>query len=216
MAARADERPGHTLERQLAATDRAGEHRCSHCEIMVPPSVDSAMSMALLDRFTTRRLRAERLTADHLDEIVRMHADPVVMARLGGVRDAAASMAYFERNLNHWREHGFGLWIVYEREGREPIGRAMLRWLRVGDVDEVEIGYAFYEPYWRRGLASETTLACIDLARRELRRTSLVAVTSPDNLASQRVLTKAGFVYEREFPVEGTVCRLFRHRVADM
>ena len=169
--------------------------------------------MAALDRFTTARLRGERLRPGDFGEVRRMHLDAAVMEHLGGVRDEAGTTAYFERNLKHWRDHGFGLWIVYERDGVEPIGRAMLRWLRVDDADEVEVGYAFYELYWRRGFASEVTLACIGLARRELLADSLVAVTAPGNDASQHVLTKAGFVYEREFPLEGTPCRLYRYRV---
>ena len=170
--------------------------------------------MAPLDRFTTARLRAERLRPAHLAEVRRMHRDPAVMRHLGGVRDAAGTTAYFERNLRHWRDHGFGLWIVYEREGSEPIGRAMLRWLRVDDVDELEVGYAFYEPYWRLGLASEVTLACIALARRELSAESFVALTAPANQASQHVLTKAGFVYDRDFPLEDTMCRMYRYCVS--
>ena len=51
------------------------------------------------------------------------------------------------------------------------------------------------------------------LARRELLAASVVAVTAPANAASQHVLTKAGFVYEREFPLEGAPCRLYRYRV---
>ena len=102
------------------------------------------------DRFTTARLRAERLTAADFGEVCRMHRDAVVMAHLGGVRDAKASAGYFERNLRHWNTHGFGLWIVYERDGTEPIGRAMLRHLLVNEVDEIEVGYALYERFWAR------------------------------------------------------------------
>jgi RimJ/RimL family protein N-acetyltransferase len=169
--------------------------------------------MAAFDRFTTARLRAERLRPSDFGEVRRMHLDPIVMEHLGGVRDEAGTTAYLERNLQHWRDHGFGLWIVYERDGVEPIGRAMLRWLRVDEVDEVEVGYAFYPQYWKRGLASEVTLACIALARRELRADSFVALTAPTNEASQRVLIKAGFVYDRDFPLEGTLCRMYRCRV---
>ena len=148
---------------------------------MVARRLDRANAMALPDRFTTARLRAERLTSADFAEICRMHCDAAVMAHLGGVRDAPASAVYFERNLRHWDEHGFGLWIVYERDGSEPIGRAMLRHLLVDQVDEIEVGYAFYEPFWGRGLATEVTLACLPLARTLLRRSSIVAVTYPEN-----------------------------------
>ena len=168
--------------------------------------------MAFPDSFTTARLQAERLTADHLPELLRMHQDAAVMAHLGGVRDAQRTAAYLARNLRHWSDYGFGLWILRSLGGGEPIGRAVLRHVRIDDGDDVEVGYAFYPPYWGRGLATEITLACLGFARRELGIHSLVALTDPDNRASQHVLEKAGLVYEREILHEGAPTALFRTR----
>lgn len=166
--------------------------------------------MAFPESFTTARLRAERLSADHLPELQRMHRDPAVMAHLGGVRDDEQTAAYLARNLQHWADYGFGLWILREKSGGDPMGRAVLRHLSVEGVDEVEVGYGFYQAYWGRGLATEVTKACLALGRRHLGLGSIVAVTSPDNLASQHVLRKAGLTCEREFLFEGTAALLFR------
>ena len=168
--------------------------------------------MAFPDSFSTARLFAERLTLGHLPELRRMFADPVVMAHLGGVRDEQHTAAYLERNLRHWADYGFGLWILNELGGTDPIGRAVLRHLHVDGVDEIEVGYAFYPEFWGRGLATEVTTACLGFGFRELGLTTIVAVTSPGNVASQHVLTKAGLVYEREFGHEGAVWSLFRTR----
>lgn len=166
------------------------------------------------DSFTTDRLQAERLTADHFAELQRMHRDPAVMVHLGGVRDDERTAAYLARNLQHWADHGFGLWILRERGGGEPIGRAVLRHLSVDGVDEVEVGYGFYQPFWGRGLATEVTKACLTLGRHHLGLGSIVAVTAPANLASQHVLQKAGLACEREFVFEGTPSLLFRTTAA--
>ena len=165
-----------------------------------------------LSAFTTPRLAAERLTQGHLREIRRMHRDAAVMAQLGGVRDDAQTAAYLAKNLKHWDEYGFGLWVLRERAGGEPVGRAVLRHLLVEDVDEVEVGYAFYEPFWGRGLATEVASACLELGRRTLDLTTIVGVTSPENRASQHVLEKVGLVYERDFTHEGAPASLFRTR----
>jgi len=165
-----------------------------------------------LDSFLTTRLAAERLTGDHLPEIQRMHRDAAVMAQLGGVRDEAQTATYLARNLQHWTDYGFGLWILRERGGGDPIGRAVLRHLLVDGVDEVEAGYAFYQPFWGRGLATEVAAACLDLGRRELQLATIVAVTNPGNLASQHVLQKVGLVYERDFTHDGARSALFRTR----
>lgn len=139
-----------------------------------------------------------------------MFGDPGVMAQLGGVRDAHQAEDYFVRNLAHWAEYGFGLWIVYELAGETPIGRAVLRHLLVDAVDEVEVGYAFYPKFWGRGLATEVATACVAFGRHRLRAPSLVAVTHRDNLGSQHVLRKVGLVYERDITFEGAPASLFR------
>jgi RimJ/RimL family protein N-acetyltransferase len=165
-----------------------------------------------LSSFSTARLAAERLTSDHLPEVRRMHRDAAVMAQLGGVRDEAQTTAYLTRNLQHWADYGFGLWILREVGGGEPVGRAVLRHLLVDGIDEVEVGYAFYPAFWGRGLATEVATACLELGRRELNLATIVAVTSPANLASQHVLQKVGLVYERDFTHDGGLSSLFRTR----
>ena len=163
-----------------------------------------------LDSFTTTRLQAERLTPDHLPEIRRMHADPVVMEHLRGVRDAAANSAYLARNLKHWDDYAFGLWILRELGGGPPVGRAVLRHLMVEDVEEVEVGYAFYHEYWGRGFATEIAAALLALGRETLHLKTIVAVTSLTNTASQHVLRKVGLEYERDFIEDGKTLALFR------
>jgi ribosomal-protein-alanine N-acetyltransferase len=167
-----------------------------------------------LDSFSTARLVAERLTPAHLRDVRRMDQDEGFMAHLGGVRDEAASLAYLERNLAHWATHGFGLWMLRDPARGPLIGRAVLRHLDVNDVDEVEVGYGFYPEYWGRGLATEVARACVRIAREQLGLASVVAVTRPMHSASQRVMLKAGLVYEREIIHEGLPHVLFRTRNA--
>jgi len=166
--------------------------------------------MPFPDSFSTSRLHAERLRSDHLPEVRRMLRDPEVMAHLGGVRNEDQTTAYLARNLQHWLSYGFGLWILRQVGGEDPIGRAVLRHLDVEGVDEVEVGYAFYPAFWHRGLASEVTATCLSFAWQRLHLASIVAVTTPGNLASQHVLRKAGLVHDREFTHEGTPSVLFR------
>ena len=166
--------------------------------------------MAWPESYKTARLRMERLRTEHFEELRRMHTDAVVMAHLGGVRNAQQTREYHEINLRHWSERGFGLWIVYERDGSEPIGRALLRTLRVDDVDELELGYALYEPYWGQGYATEIVAGCMALGQKHLGATGFVALVSPDNHASRRVLEKAGLRFLREFPIEQSPHDLFK------
>ena len=163
-----------------------------------------------LDSFSTARLDAERLTADHWDDLRRMDQNEQFMAELGGVRDEAGTRAYLERNLAHWVARGFGLWMLRDRDTGGVIGRAVLRHLDVDGVDEVETGYGFLPDLWGRGLATEIARACVHIGRERLGLASVVGITLPTNAASQQVMRKAGLQYERVILHAGQPHLLFR------
>jgi RimJ/RimL family protein N-acetyltransferase len=56
----------------------------------------------------------------------------------------------------------------------------------------VEIGYGVAAEFWGQGVATRAVLAVLDVAR-ENGAVSVVAGTDAANIASQRVLQKAGF-----------------------
>jgi RimJ/RimL family protein N-acetyltransferase len=164
------------------------------------------------DTFTTKRLRAERLTAGHLHELRALHQDVEVMARIGGPRTEAQTAQYLADNLRHWSEHGFGLWVLRELD-RDPVaGLSMLRRLHLDGQVELELGYALYPSLWGRGLATEVAAACVAHARDDLRSESVVALVEPGHRRSERVLEKVGLHFEREVTVDGTARSLFRRR----
>jgi ribosomal-protein-alanine N-acetyltransferase len=163
-----------------------------------------------LDSFSTTRLLAERLTAAHLPDLRSMDQDEMFMARLGGVRDSRGTAAYLAWNLEHWEEYGFGLWMLREAPTGGMVGRAVLRHLDVEGVDEVEVGYGFVPEVWGRGLATEVARVCVAIGRDRLGLESMVAITLPDHVASQRVILKAGLIYERDVVHAGLPHVLFR------
>jgi ribosomal-protein-alanine N-acetyltransferase len=169
-------------------------------------------NMPFPDSFATPRLLAERLTPEHAADVRRMDHNPQFMAMLGGPRDAAQTDAYLARNLQHWTDYGYGLWILREARQNGVVGRAVLRHLILEGRDEVEVGYGFYPECWGRGLATEIAGACLHYGREELHLRSVVAITLPAHLRSQRVMTKVGVVYERDVTHEGLPHVLFRSR----
>lgn len=163
--------------------------------------------------FHTERLRAERLQPIHLADLRRLHRDADVMERIGGLRNEAQTAQYLAYNLRHWSQHGFGLWVLREREadtGAPVVGLAMLRYLPLDGVDEVEVGYALVPSLWGKGLATEAAAACVGYARDALHVPSIIALTEPGHERSQHVLTKVGMTYERDIALEGSPRSLFR------
>jgi len=168
--------------------------------------------MPFPESFTTPRLAVERLVPEHYADLLRMHADPVQMEMLGGVRDEAKTTEYLEKNLAHWDAYGFGCWMLRDGGGAGIIGRAILRHLDVDGTDEVEVGYSLDPAFWGRGLATEIAAACLEHARDDLRLPTVVAVTLPHNARSRRVLEKVGMSYDRDWQHGGTPHVLYRIR----
>jgi RimJ/RimL family protein N-acetyltransferase len=112
--------------------------------------------------------------------------------------------------MAHWAAHDYGLWILRDRETGAVIGRAVLRHLDVGGIDEVETGYGFLPEFWGRGLATEIAKACVHIGRERLGLASIIGITIPSNTVSQQVLRKAGLEYERDITHDGVPSLLFR------
>jgi ribosomal-protein-alanine N-acetyltransferase len=151
------------------------------------------------------------MTLRDLPEIARMQADAETMATLGGVRDAAQSRRMLEDWVAHWDAHGFGLWIARDAASNEFAGRGGLKHCVVGGRPEIEVAYGFLPAFWGRGLASEMAEASVRAGFEELGLADLVCFTMTTNRASQRVMEKAGFVFEREIEHAGlphVLCRL--------
>ena len=153
---------------------------------------------------------AERLTPEDRHQFRRIDRDPAVMAFMGGVRTPTATDAYLERNLEHWVEYGFGIWVLRDPDSGALIGRAGLRHILVEQSDEVELAYALLPQWWGRGLATTAARACVTIAREWIGLPSVVALVQPDNTLSRRVLAKAALVREREVTHQGRPHLLYR------
>ena len=169
-----------------------------------------SVAVTFPESFASPRLRFERLRPDHAGIIHQMHQDVEQMALLGGVRTPEQTAAYMKRNLDHWAEFNFGIWLLRDATTNEVIGRTLLRHLTMDGVDEVETGYGFTPAVWGRGLATEATLTCLDYGWRALGLKSIVAVTLPINVASRRVMEKAGMTFDREIAHDGIPHVLYR------
>ncbi len=168
--------------------------------------------MSVPETFQTARLEGEKLAPEHLQALRTLHRDPEMMRGLGGVRSDVETSRYLSRNLHHWATYGFGVWMLRLKGGDRTIGRVALRWLSTESIHDVEIGFAFLPTHWGRGFATESAQFCLDVAGTDLELRTLIGITTPENLASQRVLSKLGLFHECDTIVEKTPCFLFRSR----
>jgi ribosomal-protein-alanine N-acetyltransferase len=153
---------------------------------------------------TTARLELRPITADDLDDLAALYADPEVMRYIGTgqPRTRAETIGRLHLQVEHWRTHGFGFFMLRLRG--EPaasaagcasapgafVGRCGLQHL--GNTGAVELGYTLAKPYWGQGYATEAARACVGYAFGALGLERIVAIARPANAASRRVLEKLG------------------------
>jgi RimJ/RimL family protein N-acetyltransferase len=129
---------------------------------------------------------------------VRWHAAEALMEHMGrGPLSRAESEDAFGRHLQHWKEHGFGLLVIEDKETGALVGRSGLHYHRIWP-DEPEVGWLIETAWQGRGFATEAGAACVTWAFDQLGFDRLVSICTPDNLASRRVMQKLGFVLERD------------------
>lgn len=152
----------------------------------------------------TPRLVLRELEADDAPFMLALLNEPSYILNIAdrGVRDLEGARAYLEQR---WRasyaEHGFGLWLVVERETGAATGLCGL--VRRDGLDDVDIGYAFLPAFWGRGYAAEAAEGVRDYARDVVGLGRLVAIAVPENGPSIRVLERIGMTFERMIRLPG-------------
>jgi [ribosomal protein S5]-alanine N-acetyltransferase len=86
-----------------------------------------------------------------------------------------------------------GFWAFVDKATGELVGGALLKPLP--DDSDVGVGYHLGKKWWGRGLATEIAAALVRYSFEKVGLKRIVGVTYPENVASRRVLEKAGLVH---------------------
>jgi RimJ/RimL family protein N-acetyltransferase len=151
----------------------------------------------------TERLVLRGFTPADLDDLVALDSDPAVMHYITGGRTTPreeveddvlpAFLSYYERFA------GYGFWVAEEKSTAEFLGWLHLRPPPDAAPDEPELGYRLRRAAWGKGYATEGSRALVAKGFAELGARRVNAETMAVNLASRRVMEKAGLRYLRTF-----------------
>jgi RimJ/RimL family protein N-acetyltransferase len=173
---------------------------------------DSASS---LDRVDTERLIGERPSTERVDELCVLMLHPDVLRTTWFGEEPATRSHIVDKltgDIEHWDRYGFGPWLLYDRATGELVGRGGLKHTIATGIDEVEIGWSIHPDRWGEGLATELARASVRTAFEELDLDEVIAYTATDNVASWRVMEKAGMEFDREIVAVGLPHVLYRAR----
>jgi RimJ/RimL family protein N-acetyltransferase len=164
----------------------------------------------------TERLVLRRLAVDDAEFIVELLNQPSFLRYIGDkeVRNNADAVRYIQDGpLASYERFGFGLYLVELKETGVPIGICGL--LKRDSLPDVDVGFAFLPSYWSQGYAFEAAAAVMTYGRDVLGLRRIVAITSPDNEGSIRLLEKLGLRFERliKLSADQSEVRLFGSNV---
>jgi RimJ/RimL family protein N-acetyltransferase len=161
-----------------------------------------AMRELAMRVLATERLVLRRLTLDDAAVILKLVNEPSWLRFIGdkGVRNLDDARRYLQSGpLDMYSRLGFGLFMVELKDSGAQIGMCGL--IKRDTLPDVDVGYALFPDYWGKGYAIEAVAAVLAYGRDTHGLQRILAIVSPDNDSSMRVLTKAGLQFERMMPV---------------
>ncbi len=164
----------------------------AQCASAVSPVTPQAPTTVL----ETDRLLLRHFTTDDAGFILELVNDPSFIANIGdrGIRTRDDAVAYLLNGpIASYERHGHGLYLVTLKTTFVPIGICGL--LKRVQFEDADLGYAFLPDFWYQGFATESAIAMLEFARTTLKAPRTLALVSPDNTRSIKLLEKIGFSF---------------------
>ena len=112
----------------------------------------------------TERLFLREMSMDDFDALYKVLADREIMQHYPYTFDEERVRSWIERNMNRYKDNGFGLWAVCLKETGEMIGDCGLTLQNIEGEMLPEIGYHIRRDQQRKGYAKEAAIAVRDWA----------------------------------------------------
>lgn len=146
--------------------------------------------------FETERLLVREYVEEDAEAFFKLNTDSKVLRfvpdkRLLDVEQARQIL--LDHPIADYRKHGFGRGACILKSTGEQIGFAGLKYLE--ELGEVDVAYRLIPAHWGLGLATEVALASVHFGFVDLGLKRIIGLVMPENIASVRVLEKAGLRY---------------------
>lgn len=158
----------------------------------------------------TERLRLRPYRREDVGELAEMFADSEHMRYYPAPFTTEQTQAWIDRQLERYRQDGFGLWVAEDRATGGVLGTVGPTIQIVEDVREVELGWHVRPGHKGKGYAPEAATAARDWAFATLGVDHLISLIRPENAASARVAEKIGMHVDRDVDHHGMLHLVYR------
>ena len=150
----------------------------------------------------TERLFLREMSEEDFDALYKVLADAEIMKHYPYSFDENRVREWIGRNMNRYRETGFGLWAVCLKETKEMIGDCGLTLQNIEGKMLPEIGYHIRRDCQRNGYAKEAAKAVMDWAFTNTDYPALYSYCKYTNEPSYKTAESLGMKFDREYPDE--------------
>ncbi len=143
----------------------------------------------------TNRLMVEEATVEDGTFFYALLNSPTWLTHIGNRNIASVEDAVqyvFTHLIKSYRDNGFGLYKLVLKETGEPIG--ICGFVKRNYLSNADLGFALLPAYEGFGYAYEAAAGVLHYGINELSLQPVLAVTSEQNIRSQRLLRKLGFI----------------------
>lgn len=162
---------------------------------------------------TTPRLLLTHFTEQDAPFILRILNTPGWLQFIGdrNIKNLETAQQYTkEKLIASYTKFGFGMYAVKLKETQELIGMCGL--VKRDNLEYADIGYAFLPEFTGQGYAIESAKAVLDYANNTLQLHPLLAIVTPGNASSIRLLDKLNFTFQRSIVQNGDELLLFKQK----
>ncbi len=162
--------------------------------------LDLTTAFATFPILETERLILRAPTIDDVADLFAVDSDPRVTRYLGfpPLTNMDEAVQRVQRFTNEFQGQQAIRWVVSRRA--EPRLLGIFGFVRMTKPHfRAELGYMLGTDSWGQGIASEACRPILDFGFTQMGLHSVEARIDPDNIGSQRVLEKLGFVREAYF-----------------
>lgn len=135
----------------------------------------------------TVRLQLREMSLSDMKALSSILKDERVMYAYNGAFNDEETQAWMEKQIQRYKEFGFGLWGVFLKDSKEMIGQCGITMQEYKATQVPEIGYLFAYKHWHSGYATEAAIACREYGFNALKFNELYSIIRDTNLASQKV-----------------------------
>jgi len=161
----------------------------------------------------TARLYLREFTIDDAQKLIDLNSNPNVTRYTGDgpVENLTKAKEIIQNIIFPQYPNKLGRWACHLKTDHTFIGWCGLKF--ISELNEIDLGYRFFEAHWGKGYATESAKACLNYGFNTLHLEEIVGRAAVANANSIKVLKKVGLRFEKEAEEHGD--RIYKYRLTN-